>query len=107
MLLLRHGAVSQTEFGRFAGLEKSWVSRIVERYEEEGLVERQALASDRRCLQLRLTPAGVRKAQEIDGVLTAHAEAFFRTLPAASHDSLQAALAQIVEALHRTPPEGV
>ncbi len=106
MLLRRYGAVSQTEFGRLAGLEKSWVSRIVERYVEDGLLERKPLATDRRCLELHLTPAGEARAADIDRVLTDHAEAFFKTVPAASHESLQTALAGIIDALQQPPQEG-
>lgn len=105
MLLHRHGAVSQTEFGRLAGLDKSWVSRIVERYAEDGLVERRPLESDRRCIELHLTPSGAEKALAIDRVLTAHAEAFFGTLPTSTHENLRQALGLILEALQQRDPQ--
>ena len=51
------GPVTQGALGRVAGLEKSWVSRLVGRFVEDGAVKRVPLASDHRSLQVLLTPA--------------------------------------------------
>ncbi|MBS1208333.1 MAG: hypothetical protein H6R19_731 [Proteobacteria bacterium] len=99
MLLRKHGPSPQGDFGRLAGLDKSWISRIIERFVADGLVERQPLASDRRCLELHLTPTGDEEARRYDEVLTAHAETFFDMIPGERHAALESALDAIVGAL--------
>lgn len=99
MLLRKHGASTQGEFGRLAGLDKSWISRIVERLVTDGLIERQALEADRRCLELRLTAAGEAEAARYDALLTAQAEGFFSAIPAEQHAELGRSLETLVDAL--------
>ncbi|MDP5238937.1 MarR family winged helix-turn-helix transcriptional regulator [Uliginosibacterium sp. 31-16] len=99
MLLRKHGPSPQGDFGRLAGLDKSWISRIVERFVADGLVERRPLDSDRRCLELHLTAAGEDEARRYDDVLTAHAESFFEAIPAERHAALESSLAGLVDAL--------
>ncbi len=97
--LKRLGPVTQGEFGRAVALDKSWVSRIVDRFVEEGLVERVALEQDRRCQQLRLTAAGVEQAALIDRQLTAYAAQLLAPIPAAEHAALGHALTLLIAAL--------
>lgn len=104
MLLHKHGPTTQGDFGRLAGLDKSWISRITERFVADGLVERQPLASDRRCLKLHLTPAGDEEARRYDALLTAHAETFFDTIPLERHAELERALTALVDALRVQKP---
>lgn len=99
MLLHKHGPATQGDFGRLAGLDKSWISRITERFVADGLVERQPLASDRRCLELHLTLAGDEEARRYDALLTAHAEIFFDTIPLEQHAEIEHALTALVDAL--------
>lgn len=105
MLLGRHGPATQTDFGRIAGLDKSWISRIVERYVADGLVERRPHETDRRCIELHLTPAGQAKARHYDSVLSQHAEALFDTIPAAQHAGLETSLGLILQHLHNQMKE--
>jgi len=105
MLLRKHGPATQGGFARLAGLDKSWISRIIERFVVDGLVERQPLASDRRCLELHLTPAGEEEAGRYDALLTAHAETFFDTIPSEQHAELERALAALVGALRVQKPQ--
>jgi DNA-binding MarR family transcriptional regulator len=102
MLLHKHGPATQGEFGRLAGLDKSWISRIVERFVADGLIERRPVEADRRCLELHLTPAGVAEAKRCDALLTAHAERFFDGIPAAQHAALGESLQALVDALQTT-----
>lgn len=106
MLLQKHGPATQTDFGRLAGLDKSWISRIVERLVEEGLVERHPHENDRRCHELRLSPSGEYEASRYDALLTAHALGFFDAVPAAAHAGLSAALGTIIAALRNPLPGG-
>lgn len=97
--LRRLGPVTQGEFGRNAGLDKSWISRVVDRFVDDGLVERVPLAEDRRCLQLRLTPAGVERARKVDQRLTAHAAQMLAGLPESAQPALSEALQVLIDAL--------
>lgn len=99
MLLRKHGPATQGEFGRLAGLDKSWISRMVERFVADGLIERCARESDRRCHELHLTPAGEAEACRYDALLTAHAESFFAAIPASQHAELGRSLAALVAAV--------
>ncbi|MDQ7988507.1 MAG: MarR family transcriptional regulator [Candidatus Dactylopiibacterium sp.] len=100
ILLKKHGPCAQGEFGRLAGLDKSWISRIVERFVADGLVARTPLETDRRCLMLALTPAGLEEAGHYDVLLTRHAESFFERIPAPQRGTLAPALDTLLAALH-------
>lgn len=106
MLLQKHGPATQTDFARLAGLDKSWISRIVERLVEEGLIERHPHENDRRCHELRLSPSGEYEASRYDALLTAHAMSFFDGVPPASHADLSAALGTIITALRKPSLHG-
>jgi DNA-binding MarR family transcriptional regulator len=102
-LLLRRGSMTQAEFGRLLGFEKSWVSRSVDKLVEHGWVVRSVLPSDRRNIQLELTPAGTLAARAVDERLNAHAEAVLGRLPAAIRTPVVAALRQLRDALLDAP----
>lgn len=97
--LKRMGAVTQAEFGRAVGLDKSWISRVVDRFVTDGHVERVPLPQDRRCLQLRLTPAGAALAARVDEQLSAHAARLLAGIPDADRPAIGRALAHLTEAM--------
>ena len=97
--LNRLGPVTQGELGRLAGLDKSWISRIVDRFVAEGLVERIPLPEDRRCLQLRLTLSGSERARRLDQLLNAHAAQMLTGVPRTAQPALSAALQTLIDAL--------
>ncbi len=102
MRLKRLGPVTQGEFGRAVGLDKSWISRIVDRFVADGLVERIPLEADRRCLQLMLTAAGVEQAALMDRQLSAHAAQLIAPVPADARPALGEALAALIDALRQS-----
>src|SRR4051812_30790800 len=55
-------ALSAKEMGTELGLDAGYLSRIVQSFDEDGLIARKPLASDRRQYQLALTAKG-RQAQ--------------------------------------------
>lgn len=97
--LRRLGAVTQGEFGRAVGLDKSWISRVVDRFVADGFVERVPLPQDRRCLLLRLTPAGAELAAQVDARLGAHAAQLLAGIPAAERPAIAQAIARLTAAL--------
>ncbi len=100
--LQRLGAVTQGEFGRAVGLDKSWISRVVDRFVAEGFVERVPLPQDRRCQRLHLTPAGAELAAQVDAHLGTHAAALLAGIDDAERPAIAAALARLTDALRQT-----
>lgn len=96
ILLRRKGPLAQSELARMLALEKSWVSRAVDRLVVAGWVSRVADAADRRKQQLSLTPAGVAQAVELDTVLDTHANAVLARLPQEAREQV----VQAMQALH-------
>ena len=72
--LLRNGPISQVELGRRMGLEKSWISRAVDKLVEQGWVVRSQNEQDRRAFDLELTPQGLAQARLLRADLEAHAK---------------------------------
>jgi DNA-binding MarR family transcriptional regulator/GNAT superfamily N-acetyltransferase len=83
--LAHRGNLAAKEIGIELGLDPGYLSRIVQKFDEDGLITRKPLASDRRQYQLGLTAKG-RQA--------------FAGLDRSSHDDVAAMLAAI-------PPGGV
>ena len=107
LILLRNlGPVTQSELGRVAGLEKSWVSRVVDRFVENGLVKRVPLTSDRRCLQINLTPAGSKQARQVDVLLTDYVIRLLGDIPDDAQPALIDALTVLTQALHKKTDTG-
>lgn len=66
-LLMLHYGVGTTaaELARYACVDTGAVTRMLDRLEAKGLVERRASPKDRRVIELRLTREGERLCQEI------------------------------------------
>src|ERR1700751_3857184 len=56
--LAHRGDLSAKEIGLELGLDPGYLSRILQKFEEDGLINRKPLASDRRQYQLSLTAKG-------------------------------------------------
>jgi DNA-binding MarR family transcriptional regulator/GNAT superfamily N-acetyltransferase len=56
--LAQRGNVAAKEVGIELGLDPGYLSRIIQKFDEDGLITRKALASDRRQFQLDLTAKG-------------------------------------------------
>lgn len=77
VLLWAHPGLRQAELARRLGIEPPTVTRMVQRLERAGLVERQRDPHDARLVRVRATPRArllegvVRRAwEEVDGILT-------------------------------------
>ncbi|MDB5887542.1 MAG: hypothetical protein JWM03_414 [Rhodocyclales bacterium] len=101
VMLLQRGRLTQAEFGRLLGLEKSWVSRSVDKLVEQGWVARSTLATDRRNVQLQLTTAGKAAARAVDARMSAHASEVLDRLPTAKRQRVVGALQELCAALQR------
>jgi len=102
-LLRKLGPVTQSELGRVAGFEKSWISRLLDRFVEDGMVERIPLPSDRRSMQIHLTAAGVLHATQVDALLAGHAETALQGIAADAQPRIAEALGLLTQALQQMP----
>lgn len=57
---LRNGPQTAGRLGQAAGISPASLTRLVERLERRGLVTRHRESDDRRCVEVRLEPAGER-----------------------------------------------
>jgi DNA-binding MarR family transcriptional regulator len=62
---LREGPQSAGTLGQALGLSATSVTRLVDRLELRGLVKRRRSIDDRRCVEIRLEPAGERLVGEV------------------------------------------
>jgi len=95
LLLCRHEPLTQSEFGRILGLEKSWVSRGVEQLVEEGWVARTADQADRRCMRLSVTDQGRMQAMELEKCFNQQTEAFLAKMSPENTQGLLSGLKEL------------
>ncbi|HEY2278160.1 MAG TPA: MarR family transcriptional regulator [Streptosporangiaceae bacterium] len=67
MAILRDRTPTMADLADFLGLERSSVSGLIDRAARRGLVQRTASPSDRRAVQVSLTPSGQRLAGQVTG----------------------------------------
>lgn len=99
ILLLHRGPITQGDLGRIIGLDKSWVSRVVDRFVADGLVEREPAEHDRRSVLLNLTALGTEQAESIDTMLDEFADRLFGDLPPETQKRIGKALDVLTETL--------
>jgi DNA-binding MarR family transcriptional regulator len=68
------------------------ITRLIDRLEKKGLVERERLASDRRCVLCTLTPAGLELVNGLDDLVDRRDEEALQGLDAAQTEELIALL---------------
>lgn len=84
-----------TALGRELGLDAGYLSRILARFTQEGLLERRSDAEDRRQSALSLTDAGAAAFTPLDASSCAQAAALLAPLPEYAQAELIAAMARI------------
>ena len=92
VILRRRGPQSQSNLVRVMSLEKSWISRAVDRLEEKGCLVRQPNPDDGRSVVLCLTDAGREEAARIEETLNQHAQSVLERIDPAQRASTLAAL---------------
>ena len=63
--LKRHGILSMSDIGKFLSMPKPHITVIVDRLIDEGYVERQSDAHDRRIVNILITEKGLKDFEEI------------------------------------------
>ena len=90
ILLLQGRAGTALELAREAGIDAGAVTRLLDRVEAKGLIERSRSETDRRVVNLRLTPAGERAARQIPQVLASVHDDFQRGFTKAEREQFRA-----------------
>lgn len=99
----REPGVTPKAIGEATGLDAGYLSRIVKRFEREGLVVREVASRDRRSVVLRLTPEGGALFAGLQNRTIAEVEDLIGGLSGPDRRRLTAALAE-VERLLDAPP---
>lgn len=86
--------ISQSRLAEVMGIARSGVVAIVDGFEAQGLVERQA-AGDRRSYSLRLTKAGARQLKRYKQAVQAHDERIAAALTATEKTQLRRLLRKL------------
>ena len=84
------------------GLDSGYVSRLVRRLENEGLVVVEVYPSDRRRRWLRWTAAGFAEARELDRLSDLAASALLDRVPPGNRERLLEAIAEVERSLRAT-----
>ena len=94
--MLKNGRASTAfELAREIGMDAGSVTRMVDRLEAKGLVERVRSESDRRVVHLRLTPAGETAVEQVPHVLASVNNDFLRGFSENEWKQLRKLLAQM------------
>jgi DNA-binding MarR family transcriptional regulator/GNAT superfamily N-acetyltransferase len=99
------GEQSAKEIGIALGLDAGYLSRIVQNFDESGLIARKPLPSDRRQVQLSLTAKGRQAFAKLERVTQDDVAAMLRPLPGEERRKLTSAMETIERllAMPRTP----
>ena len=100
--LAHNDDVAAKEIGLTLGLDPGYLSRIVQSFDEKGLVSRTPLATDRRQQQLSLTAKGRQAFSRLDRSSQDEVAAMLAALDAGGRDRLVGAMAAIEDILE--PP---
>jgi DNA-binding MarR family transcriptional regulator/GNAT superfamily N-acetyltransferase len=97
--LAQRNDVSAKEIGVTLGLDPGYLSRIVQSFDEKGLISRTPLPSDRRQQQLSLTSKGRQAFAKLDRSSEAEVAAMLDSLDERAHRRLVGAMATIEQIL--------
>jgi DNA-binding MarR family transcriptional regulator/GNAT superfamily N-acetyltransferase len=84
------------------GLDSGYVSRLIRRLEDEGLILVEEYSTDRRRRRLHLTTAGAAELQELDRLSDLAAIALLDKVPPGNRERLLAAIAEVERSLRAT-----
>jgi len=101
----RNGPMTLADLGRRTSLDKGWLSRAVETLVQQGLLTKALGDSDRRTIQIALSPAGETRFQQLNETLNAHADRVMARIPLAERDQVAHALGQLYQALQAETAE--
>jgi len=80
------------------GVDRSAVTRLVDRLEKKGLVERKHDGLDRRSIKVKLTKAGAAMVQALDSSADEHQRKFLSQLPSTEYRAFKGNLQKMLRA---------
>ena len=89
------GSPRMSDLAEWLTLSRGGITKLVDRLEAAGYLERVSCATDRRSFQAELTPAGVSMLQEMQAVYEAELERDLRTLTPAEAELISATLQKV------------
>jgi DNA-binding MarR family transcriptional regulator len=89
------GRPRMSELAEWLTLSRGGITKLVDRLQEAGYIERVNCTGDRRALQAELTPAGESMLEEMRAVYATELERHLRTLSAKESELITAALAKV------------
>ena len=106
--LLQSGqATTANELARRMDVDAGAITRLVDRLEAKGLIERLRSAADRRVVPLRLTDAGVAASAEVPHVLASVNNDLLQGFSETDWKQLRKLLERLSANAHALTPEGV
>ena len=99
LLMLRHEDLSIGEISRLLGIAKPNITPLVDALCDQGLVERQRDAHDRRVVNVRLLPAGEEKLSEVRATIDETVAGWGEQLSRSELREMNNALASIMRIL--------
>ncbi|WP_069237409.1 MarR family winged helix-turn-helix transcriptional regulator [Burkholderia ubonensis] len=96
-LLANHSARTAADLARQCEVDASSITRMIDRMERRGLLERMRCDEDRRIVRLRITPLGQAVAARIPAIVSDVSDALLSTLDTDEIHSLRCLLDRIVE----------
>jgi DNA-binding MarR family transcriptional regulator len=97
----------QNDLADVLGIDKSNVTRLVQRLRREGRIQQLASEDDGRARILRLTEKGRRLAETIESTSRTRFEALLADIPADGHDLVLSALDLLNRAIEKRSPEAL
>lgn len=94
VIIENNPGISQTRLSEVMGIARSGVVAIIDKFEEAGLVERQA-SGDRRSYNLRLTKEGQKQVRRYKKAVQEHDDRIAAVLNASEKEQLRALLSKI------------
>ena len=91
------GRPRMSELAEWLTLSRGGITKLVDRLQAAGLLERVSCTEDRRSLQAELTPAGERMVEEMQGVYVAEVERHLSALSAEEANLVATALDKVTE----------
>lgn len=102
---LATGAVGATELARAAHLHPGAMTRLLDKLETRGLLQREADPTDRRALKINLTPAGLAIWNDIQQCAQRVKAQALEGMDDAERDHLMSMLGQVRDNLLAVPPQ--
>jgi DNA-binding MarR family transcriptional regulator len=90
-----NGPPRMSELAEWLTLSRGGITKLVDRLQQAGYLERVNCTEDRRALQASLTPAGAAMLEEMRGVYAAELERHLRTLSEEEAELIKAALGKV------------